>query len=93
MTCDLAFLPLSFILYLTTNSRLFRLQGNSLSLTSTVCILPISEMDYNLSNTILAEFWYLKKLSLAIGGRTLFIDLYGQISLPQIEEDVYKMCH
>ena len=34
-----------------------------------------------------------KSLSLAIGGRTLFIDPYGQISLPQIEEDVYKTCN
>ena len=35
---------------------------------STVCILSMSEMAYNLSNTILIEFWYLKKLSLAIEG-------------------------
>ena len=48
---------------------------------STVYILPTSEMDYNHSNTILVEFWYIKKLSQAIGGwdpiyRPIWLDHY-----------------
>ena len=50
-------------------------------------------MDYNLSNTILAEFWHLKSSLWPLGDRTLFIDPYGHISFPQIEEDVYKTCN
>ena len=51
-------------------------------------------MDYNRSISTLAKFWYLKGFlwPLGGGGRTLFIDPYGQITVPQIEEDVYKSC-
>ena len=64
-----------------------------MSLTFTVAILSIMKnglqsLNLNFDRVFVSE----RVLSWPLGGRTLFVDPYGQIIIPQIEEDVYKSC-
>ena len=70
-----------------TNKHFLKVvQGYSISLTSTVAIIPTKIKGLQrVSVRPKSPLW-------SLGGRSLFTNPYGQIKIPQIEEDVYKSC-